>query len=220
MFGIYADEFATLAGIYFVALLIPGADFAIITKNSLQRSRKCGLYTALGTATGSAWHCLYTVLLISWLVSAYPAFGQTFLNVLLYVGSAYLVYLGVQGLRAKPQHLQDSQNAPHLVESPLQSYLDGLKRNALNPNAVFFIITIFTGSVSAETPMWIKLCYAGFIVSSTVVWCSIVAWFFSEPALRDRIQSQKHWVERILGLMLIYFGVTKVLGHLYGFGNS
>jgi len=44
----YLPEILTIALIHFLALVSPGPDFIIVTRNSLVYSKRAGIYTALG----------------------------------------------------------------------------------------------------------------------------------------------------------------------------
>ena len=73
-----------------VLVLTPGPDFAIVVPNAL-RSRRAGVATALGTATGLAIHALIAALGLSAIVLA----SDAAFSVVKYVGVAFLVLLGI-----------------------------------------------------------------------------------------------------------------------------
>lgn len=52
-------ELIAVAGITLLAVISPGADFAIVTKNSYLYGRKIGVLTALGISLSVLFHAAY-----------------------------------------------------------------------------------------------------------------------------------------------------------------
>ena len=72
-----------------LAVISPGPDFAMVTRNSYLFGRQAGLLTALGIALGVQVHVAYTMLGVAVLVEHSP---KILLTVKL-IGAAYLVIL-------------------------------------------------------------------------------------------------------------------------------
>ncbi|MCX7352786.1 MAG: LysE family transporter [Proteobacteria bacterium] len=77
----------------------PGPDFAVVVRNSLIYSRKTAVLTAVGVSLGILVHLTYILLGLgvviaktAWLFCAFK-----------YLGTAYLMYIGIKGLLAKKQ---------------------------------------------------------------------------------------------------------------------
>jgi len=56
MFFEYIPLVVSIAFMLLLALIIPGPDFFMVIKQSLQYSRKTGVYTAIGLGGGIALH--------------------------------------------------------------------------------------------------------------------------------------------------------------------
>ncbi|MEF9943260.1 MAG: LysE family translocator, partial [Burkholderiaceae bacterium] len=56
------SEWPTVLLITTLAVISPGADFAIVTRTSLLASRHAGWWVACGIACGVLWHVAYTLL--------------------------------------------------------------------------------------------------------------------------------------------------------------
>src|SRR5947208_2460767 len=87
-----------LAFLAISALVIatPGPDTAITIRNSLAGGRAAGLATAAGVATGQTiWAFATSAGIVALLVASEPLFLAV-----KYAGAAYLVWLGLQSLRA------------------------------------------------------------------------------------------------------------------------
>lgn len=81
-----------------LAVISPGPDFAMVTRNSLTLSRRAGVLTALGIGLGVLVHLTYTLLGVGLLIEQ----SLWLFNAIKLVGAAYLIYLGVTMLRTKP----------------------------------------------------------------------------------------------------------------------
>ena len=79
-----------------VLVLIPGPDFAVVTKNTLAGGRRRGRFTAAGVCTSNA---LQGVVAVSGL-SALIVRAQPLFEAIKWAGVGYLAILGVQALRS------------------------------------------------------------------------------------------------------------------------
>ena len=61
-------ELLAVALITILAVISPGADFAMVTRNSLMLSRRSGVLTALGIGLGVTVHVSYTLLGVGLLI--------------------------------------------------------------------------------------------------------------------------------------------------------
>src|SRR5262245_17128766 len=87
---------ATFAIAALVLIMIPGPDLARITRNALAAGRRGGLRTTVGGALGVTVHASIAALGLSALLLA----SATAFTLLKLVGAAYLLWLGLQTLRA------------------------------------------------------------------------------------------------------------------------
>lgn len=65
-------ELLAVATITILAVISPGPDFAMITRNGYSFGRKTGLISALGIAAGVQVHVVYTVLGVAILITQSP----------------------------------------------------------------------------------------------------------------------------------------------------
>src|SRR5437868_2030217 len=105
----------------------PGGNFAMVLRNSL-RSRRAGVLTALGLAAGNAVHATYSILGLAVLVAQ----SVTAFTALKWAGAAYLVYVGIEALRARPRDLEAPPGAAAAM-SDAASFRSGLLTDLLNP---------------------------------------------------------------------------------------
>ncbi len=92
----------------------PGADFAMVTRNSLFYSRRAGLFAALGVAAATWVHTAYTVAGLVVLMA-----GSVWVFTLVkWAGGLYLLYIGWKTWHSR-------MSIPNQVENPIKRYLTG-----------------------------------------------------------------------------------------------
>ena len=79
-----------------ILVMLPGPDFALIAKISLLNGRPQGQAAACGVALGICVHTTAAMLGISAIIAQ----SVLWFSILKYIGAAYLVWLGIQALRA------------------------------------------------------------------------------------------------------------------------
>lgn len=194
-------ELLAVITITILAVISPGPDFAMVSRNSLLLSRRAGLLTALGIGGGVLVHVAYTILGVGLLIQNSIALFHT----LKLVGAAYLVWLGARMLTAKPSGNATESAAATLSDA--QALRVGFLTNALNPKTTVFIVSLFIQVVEPTTALPVQIGYGAFIAAAHILWFALVALFFSAGAVRQRILAVRHWIDRSFGALLVGFGV-------------
>ena len=206
-FHTYLPSILSLAGLNLVALISPGPDFAVIVRNSLVYSRKTALLTAFGIALGIFVHVSYSLLGLGFIIKEN---AWLFVSIQ-YLGAGYLLYIGVNGLKAKKKTLAVT-NIQHQQDiSTFSAIGSGFLTNALNPKCMLFFISLFSIVISANTPTFILLIYGILIFVETLIWFSFVAFCLSGKQTRGKFNAVGHWVERFTGSVLIALGTKLFL---------
>jgi RhtB (resistance to homoserine/threonine) family protein len=195
------EAFAVLT-ITILAVVSPGADFAMVTRNSMVLSRRAGLLTAVGIALGVLVHVAYSMLGIGLLISK----SIVLFNVIKFVGAAYLIYLGITMLRAKRVEASAVATKPDVM-SDMAALRIGFLTNALNPKTTLFVVSLFTQVIHPDTPTSTQLAYGAFMSGAHLLWFLLVAYAFSSQAARSFVASSRHIIERVIGGMLVALGV-------------
>src|SRR3989344_3649310 len=104
----YLPEFLTVVLIHLLAVMSPGPDFVMISRNSMIYSRRVGVYSAVGLGLGIMVHVTYSLIGIEFIISR----SIILFSILKFIGAGYLIYIGYKCLRAKPQTMQslETQN--------------------------------------------------------------------------------------------------------------
>ena len=198
-------ELLAVVAITFFAVISPGPDFAMVSRNSLLLSRRTGVLTALGIAAGVCVHVSYTLLGVGLLIQQ----SLWLFNLIKLAGAAYLIFLGIKMLRAQPETGEELASQPAL--SSLGALRTGFLTNVLNPKTTIFIVSLFMQVVQPQTPLAVQLGYGAFIVLAHALWFSAVALFFSGASVRSRLLAVRHWIDRIFGGLLVGFGMLLAL---------
>lgn len=198
-------EIIAVATITILAVISPGADFAMVTRNSLLHGRKAGLLAALGIAAGVQLHVSYTMLGVGVLIQQSP---QWF-SAIKYAGAIYLIYVGYQTWGSRPRADVNADITPVLLTT-LGALRTGFFTNALNPKTTLFVVSVYTQVVHTDTPLGIQIGYGLFMSLAHGVWFSLVAAFFSEPSLRMRMLRRQVALNRVIGGVLGLLGVSLV----------
>lgn len=191
-----------------LAVISPGPDFAMVSRNSLLLSRRAGVLTALGIGCGVLIHVSYTLLGMALVMRHSPLLFAA----MKLIGAAYLIWLGLKMLRARKQIGPELE--PAQAPSDIAALRMGFLTNALNPKTTIFILSLFMQIVSPGTPITTQILYGLFIATAHVLWFSVVAIFFAAPPVRQTITAIRHWIDRVFGAALVGFGVALALTNL------
>jgi RhtB (resistance to homoserine/threonine) family protein len=206
----YWTEFLTVAVAHLLAVASPGPDFALVLRQSLAHGRRVAVWASLGIGCGISFHVAYCLLGLGLLLQESPLA----LDVLRYLGAAYLAWVGLQALRAKPRagdlDLAEGDAAP----TDGAAWRQGFLVNVLNPKAALFFVALFALRVSPDTPVLLKLGYGVWLVGATAAWFVLVSLVFTRPEIRRRFLRHGHWIDRALGLVFLLFAVALVRAEL------
>ncbi len=199
----YLPAILSVALIHFLAVASPGPDFIMILRNSLVFSRRSGVYAAIGLGLGICVHVAYSLAGIALIISQ----SVVLFNVIKLLGAAYLIYIGIKSLQAKQRNsnIDVSHSKGDLTKS--EAIRTGFITNATNPKATLFFLSLFTLVIEPSTPLGIKLIMGFEMAIVTSLWFSFIAVLASHRVIRTRITSVQHYIERVMGGILILFGV-------------
>ncbi|SDZ03845.1 LysE family translocator [Pseudomonas sp. NFIX28] len=193
-------ELLAVITITILAVLSPGPDFAMVTRNSLLLSRRHGVLTALGIGLGVMLHIGYTLLGVGLLVKE----SLLLFNLLKIAGALYLVYLGIGMLRSRAVEEQVTVDVPRV--SAWAALRTGFLTNALNPKTMIFVVSLFMQVIQPGSAAGLQVGYGAIIVLAHVLWFVAVALFFSTPGIRARLMAYKRRIDQVFGVLLVGFG--------------
>ena len=187
-----------------LALMSPGPDFFMVLKNSLNKSHKAGIYTALGIALGCA--ILFTLSIFG--VGVLIAQNKILFMTLKIAGSLYLIYLAIKSILAKSEVKEPQLVSKENIKVSIDEYFKiGLICNLTNPKALMFVIAVSTYLVQNGNPYT-----DGFVVIicttiATVIWFSLVSIIFGSIKVRKVFYRYQRIINILFGLVLLYMAI-------------
>lgn len=193
---------ATFAAAATLVILFPGPDTLVVLRSVLRGGRRRGAATAAGILTGLT---LWIVVAALGLAAVLRA-SEVLYNALRIAGACYLVWLGLQSLRAvlrsTPEH---ERRAGGIVGT---GFVAGLVTNLLNPKVGVFFVTFLPGFVPPGYPVgWFSLLLGAiFLVLSVSYFVGMLAFaarlgsWLTNPRVRRRLDA-------VTGMVLLGFGV-------------
>lgn len=202
----YWIELASIMAIFSFAIVAPGADTAMVMRQAIVHGRKAAVLTSIGIGVSLMFHVSYTILGLGLIISQ----SILLFGLLKWLGVAYLVYIGVQSLRAGTVAL-DAGVGDHRPKAARQTafrgFALGFLANALNPKPVFFFLSVFSAVVSHETPAAVKYGYGLVMASCLIAWFVGVSFFLTMPRMRAAFERASRWINRVSGAVFIAFGL-------------
>lgn len=208
----YGPEFLLVAGAHLAAVASPGPDFALVLRQSVTHGRATAVATSLGIGAGILVHVSYSLLGIGLLLMQ----SALWFDVVKYAGAAYLVWLGVGGLRTRPRSVTTTVAETALRATPGRhsAFGTGFIVNVLNPKAALFFIGLFLTAISPRTPKLVQAAYGLWMAVATAAWFTLVSFVFTRPGVRDRFLRIGHWFDRVMGVLLLALAARLALASL------
>lgn len=210
------QHFVAFAGVATGMIMLPGADFAVVVRNSLE-GRLRGAVTGVGVALGLVLHTAIAATGLAVVVASSPRA----LAAIQYVGVAYLLYLGGWALRTAWRGRHVSQRNPaaersrghpnqHQPSSTLTRVaFQGFLTNALNPKAPLLFLSLMPQFVPPGRSTTFSL-----VIMSMIVVVIGLAWFPGVALVASRFsrfvetQSRRVLVDGVTGAVLVVFAVV------------
>lgn len=196
-------EFILIASAHFLALLSPGPDFFLVMQAALRLPLPCVISICAGITVANAVYLLFAVMGLEMVREMAGLFV-----ILKYLGSMYLVFIGIMLLRAKPGNLGNKETV-HPLHQPhfARQFLIGFMSAILNPKNAVFYLALFTAMVSRETPLALRLLYAGWMVLVVFLWDAGLAFFLGKEKFKARLGKGIYLLEKMSGIVLVLFGI-------------
>lgn len=193
--------------------LTPGPDVLYIVSSALRSGAKAGVVAALGITAGCFVHIFAAALGVSALMAA----SSTAFTVLKWAGAAYLFYVGLKLVFARP-----AAHAESVAENPMQEsggalkgiFFKGFLTNALNPKVALFFLAFVpqfiapNASHPALTFVWLGVLFNVNALPINVGYALLAAW---ATRRLGALQRAMHWLDRVAGVMFVGFGAKLAL---------
>ena len=195
-----------LAAICVMGAISPGPSLALIIRNTVQGGQGHGVATALGHGLGVGIYALITALGLAILITQTPLL----FDLIRYGGAAFLAWLGVKALLARPASGESCEEEVHQLRGR-QGAFEGFMVAFLNPQLAIFFIALFSQFVHADTG-WregsIMMLTAGGI---DALWYVLVALVLSRGPVLAWLKAKSFVIDKISGLVLLGLALKVVI---------
>ncbi len=199
-------EWLSLVLICVMGAMSPGPSLAVVLKHSLHGGMKNGILAALSHGIGVGFYACASLLGLGALMTQLPTLYQ----VLVYGGAAYLAYLGIRILLAKPS--SQTLNVEQAKPSPRSALQDGFAIAFLNPKLAVFFLALFSQFIDPESltlQVGLIMCLTVFVLDTG--WYLLVALLTEISKKRFGFTKANPWFEKLLGIIFIALAVRVVI---------
>jgi threonine efflux protein len=216
------SSFFTLAFIHFLAVASPGPDFVLVTRNSIQGSRRIGIATAFGIMAGNALHIALFGFSQAWISASNPAVYQG----IRISGGLYLVWMGfkvlrgvlkrpaegkVQGQRQGKRQTQRGESGVPGSRTVREGFVSGFITTSLNGKAAVYFLTLVSQFVSPAFSFVRNTTAVILMLAISAGWFSVVSLLIGSRAVKQRLEAHLHKIDGLMGAVLLGFGVWVLL---------
>jgi len=195
-----------------VLVVIPGPDFAVVTKNTLVGGRRRGRWTALGVSSSN----LIQGTAAAFGLSALIIRVQPLFEAIKWAGVAYLAYLGVQALRSARR----GEYAPldgDEASRPAQNaagFRQGFLSNITNPKILVFYLAVLPQFLTPGASLgWLLVLAWSLAVLGLVYLLALVTGLHGARRLLMR-RKVRRTLDATTGAVLLGFGARLATEHV------
>ena len=196
----------SLAAICMMGAMSPGPSLAVVLKHSLNGSMKNGMLAALSHGIGVGLYAGASLLGLGALMTQFPTVYQ----ILVYLGAAYLAYLGIKILLAKPSNNELGVQKSEV--SAAKALQDGFAIAFLNPKLAVFFLALFSQFIDPQAltlSVGVIMCLTVFVIDTG--WYLLVALLTEVSKTRFGFTKQNPWLDKILGVVFIALAIKVVI---------
>jgi len=187
--------------------VVPGADMALVTRQVLIGGPRLAQRTIFGNLAGICVHGAALAVGLSALLVA----SATAYTVVKLAGAAYLVWLGIQTIRAARRPARAPPDAAPDATGPIsprRAFAQGLVSTVLNPKPALFFLTFLPQFIDQNESVLAQTLFLTLVhVIVGLVWLTTYAHLVDRARMvlaRDRFRRR---LERSTGAVLIALGV-------------
>tara|TARA_Y100000782_G_scaffold108562_1_gene132369 strand:+ start:17673 stop:18290 length:618 start_codon:yes stop_codon:yes gene_type:complete len=196
----------SLVAVCIMGAMSPGPSLAVVLKHSLHGGMKNGMLAALSHGIGVGFYACASLLGLGALMTQLPTLYQ----VLVYGGAAYLAYLGIRILLARPS--SQTLHVEKAKPSPRAALQDGFAIAFLNPKLAVFFLALFSQFIDPENltfQVGLIMCLTVFVLDTG--WYLLVALLTEISKKRFGFTKATPWFEKLLGVIFIALAVRVVI---------
>lgn len=198
------NEFLTVVLLHLFAVMSPGPDYVLVTRQSIRYGRRVALWSSGGIGFGILFHSLLAVTGILFFIAS----NDFYLIFLKLICSAYLLYLGITSIINTS--IFDQNRVKEDKWSNANGFVAGLLTNITNVKALLFFITLF-GVVLDSQSQGNLILYGIYMAFATFVWFSLVSYIFTSDIFKSQFFKFFKFFEKFLGVVLVIIALQLVV---------
>ncbi|MGH3229467.1 MAG: LysE family translocator [Streptosporangiaceae bacterium] len=206
------SKYAEFLAFAVVLIVIPGPDFAVVTKNTLVGGHRRGRWTALGVSSsnlvqGSAAAAGLSALIVR---------VQPLFEAIKWAGVAYLAYLGVQALRSarRGEYAPLDGDGPSGPQKSRAGWRQGFISNITNPKVLVFYLAVLPQFLAPGAGLaWLLVLAWSHAVLSLAYLLVLVTGLHSARRLLMR-RRVRRTLDATTGAVLLGFGAKLATEHV------
>lgn len=198
------NEFLTVVLLHLFAVMSPGPDYVLVTRQSIRYGRRVALWSSGGIGFGILFHSLLAVTGILFFIAS----NDFYLIFLKLICSAYLLYLGITSIINTSNF--DQNRVKEDKWSNANGFVAGLLTNITNVKALLFFITLF-GVVLDSQSQGNLILYGIYMAFATFVWFSLVSYIFTSDIFKSQFFKFFKFFEKFLGVVLVIIALQLVV---------
>ncbi|MBQ4834733.1 MULTISPECIES: LysE family translocator [Pseudoalteromonas] len=190
----------SLALICTLGAMSPGPSLAVVLKHSINSGPSAGISASVAHALGVGSYAALSVLGLASLIAQFPALYTA----LLYVGAAYLAYLGYMILTSKPSASNGTETRTATKTEWYIAAKEGFTVAFVNPKTAIFFVALFSQFIDPEAMTFtvaFLMCFTVFIIDA--IWFIFVSIAASSANDRFNLNSKQGVISKILGAAFI-----------------
>ena len=203
-------HFTVFFAVSAIVIIVPGPDTAVVTRNVLIHGRRVALGTSFGVSAGLAVWTLAAALGVASVVRA----SAVAFTVLKLIGALYLVWLGIQAIRAAGRLGAVEQLGARRALGTAGGFRQGFLSDLANPKIGVFFTSLLPQFVDPGRPVLVPFLALGAVfVAMTIVWLIVyclVAARLARTLQRPRVKAA---LDRGTGVVLIALGLRLATEH-------
>ncbi|MEU3453936.1 LysE family translocator [Micromonospora sp. NPDC006766] len=198
------SSYASFLVFALVLVLIPGPDFAVVTRNTLAAGRRRGRWSAIGVTASNAVQGSIAAAGLGALITR----SQPLFEMIRWAGVAYLVYLGVQAGRSAWRG-----SYPPLAGAPastpgqaLTGFRQGFLSNITNPKVLAFYLAVLPQFLGPSASVGMLLAFALSHAVLSLAYLIVLVGALNRMRVLLSRRRVRRWLDGLTGVALLGFG--------------
>lgn len=194
-------------GAVVVLVIVPGPDMAYMLTRTVVQGRRAGVLAAVGINVGAYVHVAAAVLGLTAILAA----SSVAFTVIKWIGACYLIWIGIQAIRAKAGSMSlNGDKAARLDSRAI--FWQGFLSDVLNPKVAIFFLAFLPQFIDPESPtlsVTQQLLLLGVTCNVVAICINLVLVYFASIATASLRTNEKlvTLLNRTAGAVFIGLGI-------------